>query len=474
MYNHPGTYKEVRAGISHTCAVRSDGTVRCWGYDVDGRSTAPSGTFTGVAASSAHSCGVRTDLTIACWGTNTEGQIGVPVEFLPPGGTPSGSAVAVAPADPVTGALAPITLTFTTVTGGGLTTATTADLNQGGAPQAPTGFRLGTPPTYYDIQTTAVYAGTITMCVNYSSVSYGSETNLRLLHFEGGAWQDVTISQNLSSNTICGAVTSLSPFLVAELNLAPAVTRITLPGAPIPLGQSTAITASFTDGNPLDVHTASISWDDGSGLSPGLVTEAAGAEGLVTGQRTYSSAGVYTVGVTVSDGALSGSRASASETPAYLVVYDPSAGFVTGGGWIDSPAGSCLWTGCSAGGGTIGKASFGFVSRYQKGTTVPTGSTEFRFQAGNLDFSSTTYQWLVVAGARAQYKGEGTIGGTGAYGFLLTAIDGALAGGGGPDRFRIKIWNKASGVVVYDNQAGQAEDSDAATVLGGGSIVIHK
>ncbi|HJR34115.1 MAG TPA: PKD domain-containing protein, partial [Gemmatimonadales bacterium] len=449
-YGHPGTYKEVRAGISHTCAVRSDGTAACWGYGADGRSTPPSGTFSGVTASSAHSCGMRSDATIACWGTNTEGQTGVLVEFLPPGGTPSGSAVAVAPADPVTGALAPMTLTFTTVTGGGLTTATTADLNQGGSPPAPTGFRLGTPATYYDIQTTAAYGGPVTVCINYSSVIYGSETQLRLLHFEGGIWRDITASQSLPSNTICGTVSSLSPFLVAEVNLAPVVTRVALPGAPVPLGQSAALTASFTDGNPLDIHTASIDWDDGASASAGVVQEGAGS-GLVTGHRTFTSAGVYTVGVTVSDGTLSGSRSSAMDTPAYLVVYDPSGGFVTGGGWIDSPAGACLWTGCAADGGTIGKASFGFVSRYKKGTTVPSGSTEFQFHAGNLDFSSTSYQWLVVAGARAQYKGEGTIGGAGAYGFLLTAIDGALPGGGGSDRFRIKIWNKASGVVVYDN-----------------------
>jgi len=37
-----------------------------------------------------------------------------------------------------------------------------------------------------------------------------------------------------------------------------------------------------------------------------------------------------------------------------------------------------------------------------------------------------------------------------------------------------KIWDVASGGVVYDNQMGTAEDSDAATTLGGGSIVIHR
>jgi len=79
-----------------------------------------------------------------------------------------------------------------------------------------------------------------------------------------------------------------------------------------------------------------------------------------------------------------------------------------------------------------------------------------------------------VAGAKAQFKGTGTINGGGDYGFLLTAIDGQLQGGGGTDRFRIKIWDRASGLVVYDNQLGADDYGDAATAIDGGSIVIHK
>lgn len=156
-----------------------------------------------------------------------------------------------------------------------------------------------------------------------------------------------------------------------------------------------------------------------------------------------------------------------------MVVYDPSAGFVTGGGWIISPAGSCVDPATCGGADPGGKATFGFVSKYKKGATAPTGNTEFQYQLAGLNFSSTLYQWLVVAGARAQYKGEGTINGGGSYGFLITGIDGQQPGGGGIDRFRIKIWDLASGDMVYDNQLGAAEDSNASRALGGGSITIH-
>ena len=48
------------------------------------------------------------------------------------------------------------------------------------------------------------------------------------------------------------------------------------------------------------------------------------------------------------------------------------------------------------------KASVGFVSKYQKGNNVPTGETEFQFQVAKFNFHSTSYDWLVVAGAKAQ------------------------------------------------------------------------
>jgi hypothetical protein len=120
-----------------------------------------------------------------------------------------------------------------------------------------------------------------------------------------------------------------------------------------------------------------------------------------------------------------------------------------------------------------GKASFDFVSKYKKGASVPSGETQFQFRTAELSFHPPAYEWLVIAGARAQYKGAGTINGLGDYGVLLTAIDGQVNGGGDVDRFRIKIWDRTSEAVVYDNQMGDAEDGDAATELGGGAIVIH-
>jgi len=105
-----------------------------------------------------------------------------------------------------------------------------------------------------------------------------------------------------------------------------------------------------------------------------------------------------------------------------------------------------------------GKANFGFVAKYKKGANVPDGNTQFQFKAGDLNFHSTSYEWLVVAGNKAQFKGVGTINGEGSYKFMISADD------DNPDTFRIQIWDDNG--IVYDNGAQQS--------LGGGSIKVHK
>jgi predicted extracellular nuclease len=241
--------------------------------------------------------------------------------------------------------------------------------------------------------------------------------------------------------------------VVIGLNLddPPELGDITVSSNIVPVGETINASVPFTDPDKLDTHTASWDWGDGE-TSAGAVTEANGA-GTITGSHAYTTPGIYTVAVTVTD------SYSKSDSGVYefIVVYDPNGGFVTGGGWIMSPAGAY-----AADPSLTGKATFGFVSRYKKGAAVPEGNTEFQFHAAGFNFKSSSYQWLVVSGPNAQFKGVGTINGEGSYMFKL------WAGDGNPDTFRIKIWwEDASGEqVVYDNGSHQA--------IGGGSIVVHR
>ncbi|UCF13358.1 MAG: hypothetical protein JSW06_03630 [Thermoplasmatales archaeon] len=250
---------------------------------------------------------------------------------------------------------------------------------------------------------------------------------------------------------------------VTVLNVAPNITSLTgLPSDPISISTTVGLTSTFTDPGILDTHTATIDWGDGT-TSSGIVTETNGS-GTATGTHIYTEAGVYTVTLNITDK----DGGSDIEVYQYVVVYDPSdpsSGFVTGGGWIDSPAGAYR-----ADPTLTGTANFGFVSKYKKGQSNPTGNTEFQYQVASLNFHSKNYDWLIVAGAKAIYKGTGTINGDGNYGFMIFVIDEKLTSSSDVDMFRIKIWDQDDNdSIVYDNNL-----EENGTELSGGQIVIHK
>jgi hypothetical protein len=261
---------------------------------------------------------------------------------------------------------------------------------------------------------------------------------------------------------------------VVNGNVAPVVGPVTGPTDPVAVDTTVPISAAFADFDATGGYTAAIDWGDGSPVtsiaSEDILFDEETRTGTLSGDHIYTAAGVYTVTVTVTDGG----GASGSDIFEFVVVYDPEAGFVTGGGWINSPLGAYL-----ADPNLTGRASFGFVSRYKKGATVPTGTTQFRFHAASFEFFSDTYQGLVVSGARAQFQGVGTITGlTGQFKFKLTALDADVNKNDAitSDGFRIKIWfEDSSGEhMVYDSGLGGSDAEFAGTVpVGGGSITIH-
>ena len=123
-----------------------------------------------------------------------------------------------------------------------------------------------------------------------------------------------------------------------------------------------------------------------------------------------------------------------------------------------------------------GRANFGFNSQYKKNANIPTGETEFNFQVGNFNFHSEAYNWLVVSGFKAQYKGTGSVNGVSGYDFTLTAYDGDITGGGGTDKFRIRITKTTTATSSSTTRYGTPTDMDTADpqAINGGSIVIHK
>jgi len=63
---------ESNPGAAHTCAVKYDGTVSCWGRSSEGQTTVPEGlnSVAAVAVGGVHSCALKTDGTLSCWGAD--------------------------------------------------------------------------------------------------------------------------------------------------------------------------------------------------------------------------------------------------------------------------------------------------------------------------------------------------------------------------------------------------------------------
>jgi alpha-tubulin suppressor-like RCC1 family protein len=87
-------WKSVSVGMTHSCAIDQNDKMWCWGGnehgqlgfgDVGGLQDTPkevvgNHTWTQVSAGSNHTCGLRADHSLWCWGANNLDQLGVPLE----------------------------------------------------------------------------------------------------------------------------------------------------------------------------------------------------------------------------------------------------------------------------------------------------------------------------------------------------------------------------------------------------------
>ncbi len=95
VVNLGGTAIQITAGNSHTCALLTDGTVRCWGDGAGGRlgygntddigdNEAPAsvspvnlgGVAVDIAAGDSHTCALLDNGTVKCWGQGASGRLG--------------------------------------------------------------------------------------------------------------------------------------------------------------------------------------------------------------------------------------------------------------------------------------------------------------------------------------------------------------------------------------------------------------
>lgn len=118
--------------------------------------------------------------------------------------------ITVEPVD-LTRGTTPVSIFFNALIQEGLT----GVQSNGYGPLPPFGFQLGSPPEYFEIFTTALFAGPVDICIDYNPTSYLNPADVLLFHYDNGVWENVTIS-NSGTGLVCGRTFSFSPFALVE------------------------------------------------------------------------------------------------------------------------------------------------------------------------------------------------------------------------------------------------------------------
>ncbi|MFD3003042.1 SBBP repeat-containing protein [Pontibacter toksunensis] len=271
---------------------------------------------------------------------------------------------------------------------------------------------------------------------------------------------------------------TLYDFLTVKYSQCPAITEVAVTGSTnVAVGTSNSVYSLPSSG--ATSYTWTITDIDGSAYTD------------FTGQGTGSISvdwpdepNAYKLSVTYG-----GKEGCPSQTSAlYVHVYDPEAGFVSGGGSSDSPTHAdyeLMQRG--------GELYWGFVAKYRKEKQV-IGSALVILETGPSIFRSTSVEdgSLVISGNSAFFKGKGVLLyqrgldvriDNRRFGYLIAATDGQLGTNTGPDRLRLKIWvineDGTEGSIVYDNQvsctsASLDNNARPCDAIDKGNVIIHK
>lgn len=239
-----------------------------------------------------------------------------------------------------------------------------------------------------------------------------------------------------------------------------------LTGKPFKLGTTVDFSGEFWD-KPGNRHTAKWLIDGNTSVKAAVSEPTLNKNGKVTGSYKFSSPGVYKLQMNVTDQNNVTSYVNTNgDLEEIIVIYDPNGGYTYGGGWFNSSPGAL-----TSDPAATGKVSYGFSMNYFKNATLPKGETQFEFKLGNFEFNAVNFDYLSVSGARAQFKGTGKIiGGQSGINFIMTVIDGDI-NGTGVDKIRMKIYNKNTGEIYYDNQPLSGDADDPVTPVGNNSSI---
>jgi hypothetical protein len=220
------------------------GTGTWWG--ADGQPVDVAGSFTSdtVVAPDA----LATDVSDQMYGFAETSAVVAPSADLP-----LFSIISTDPSDAPTA----ISIDFGGVSGGGSVTAVHSD-------QASEGdISFGTNPSVIDIQFSGTFTGTVEICIGFDPAHYTADLDIRLFHYTGGAWIDVTGFIDVTGDRVCGEVDSLSPFAAGEVITDDADTTAPTTTAPV---VSIALGSQIGSSAPLHLDWTGADNSGGSGI----------------------------------------------------------------------------------------------------------------------------------------------------------------------------------------------------------------
>jgi hypothetical protein len=266
----------------------------------------------------------------------------------------------------------------------------------------------------------------------------------------------------INATDACGNTSSNTATVIVAHNITAPVS-----GNSFKVGSTVSFSGTFWD-KPGNKHTGK--WlIDGSALATATITEPVGNQnGRSTGSYKFTAPGVYKLQMNITDqNGITSYANTQGDLEAIVVIYDPNGGYTYGGGYYDSKAGA-LTSDPSA----TGKASYGFSMNYFKNSTNPKGETQFDFRVGDFEYNALNFDYLVINNSMSQFKGTGKIiGGQSGINFIMTVIDGQLDGTG-VDKVRMKVFNKNTGRIYYDNMPGASDAALPVQAVGTNSTVV--
>jgi hypothetical protein len=238
--------------------------------------------------------------------------------------------------------------------------------------------------------------------------------------------------------------------VVAPSAINPTAVKVSSPGGttlPVTLAASIV---ELADGSPGDISNAvPVTFTLTPTLTTGVrtctaMTAGSGMGGTLSASCSFTSLPVDVYNVTIDIGG----NFYRGSTEMILAVYDPSLGFVTGGGAVTHNG---------------VRANFGFIAKYLKSGRIQ-GSVRYieHRTGGNVALKSNAMTSLSVVGNSAVIVGKANLDGVGNHEFRVTAVDNGEPGTA--DRFGLQVRDRSG--------AGIASLTFAPILLDSGNIIV--